>query len=421
MMIDFYEAFGNNADEDKSIPQEVLDELNKGLPGNLVYYQDENGRFRVVPKPDREDRRMRMTTQFDLDPEKDDLLINRLKIVPREKWTEYFYRAQKSVAVKNIKIGDDEQLIPIEQTVANPLTEEQITMRDCSMIPEKFPDATPMAFESEQGDRAVIHFQQQAYDSLSEIKFSNVDFPALKIDLYVYDPLVETPDENSKTNKDNKVSVTYSVTPTKAHSVSDAITALHIFKGLFEGTTKVNGEVMTSTSAQAQFDPKRIEDAMAFWTTAFKLEERLKVKFDPAADFPMEDVKFFYELDTCLNKKKQIVWKHPVDHFHINGYHPQVEESTMNAAVGKEKLYFRFIEGPIPCTLLGAEFDIYSFSEMTDLVMTNIEWDDEEKQNGEIYVADAPGKVWKLKRLYMTKEDAEKYGRNNVNNYEKHC
>lgn len=408
MMIDFYESFGNNADEDKSIPQEVLDELNKELPSNLVYLQDEKGRYHVVPKPGREIKTIRMNTQFDLDPEKDALLIQRLKTVPREKWTEYLYRAQKSFAVKNVKIGDDEQLIPLEETMGNPLTDEKNIVQECRMYPERFPDPIPMFFESEQGDKVVIKFQQQAYDSLTEIKFSNVDFQALKIDLYVYSPLVAESDEASKTNVYNRISVTYSVTPTNAPSTTVALSALRIFKGLFDGTTKVNGQVMISTSAQAKFDPQRVEDAMAFWTTAAKLEDKLGVKFDPKADFPMEDVKFFSELDVCLNEKKQIVWKHPFDHFHVDGYHPQGEKGTMDAVIGKEKLYFQFIEGPIPCTLLGAEFDIYSFSEMTDLVMTNIEWDDEEKQNGEIYVADAPGKVWELKRLYMTKEDADK-------------
>lgn len=408
MMIDFYEPFGNNADEDKAIPQEVLDELNKELPHNLVYIQDKNGRCYVVPRPDSEIKTIRMTTQIDLDPEKDTILIQRLKTVPREKWDEYLYRTQKSVAVKNVKIGDDENLIPLEQTMGNPLSDEQTTVKDCRMYPQGFPDPTSMVFESEQGDRVEIHFQQQAYDSLTEIKFSNIDYPALKIDLYLYNPLVEEADADSKTNAVNRISVTYSVTPTKASSVPAAIEALRIFKGLFEGTTKVNGQVIISTSARGKFDPQRVEDAIDFWTKASKLEDKLSVKFDPAADFPMEDVNFFSELDICLNKKKQIVWNHPFEHFHVNGYHPRDKEGTMDAVIGKEKLYFQFVEGPIPCTLLGAEFDIYSLSEMTDLVMTNIEWDDEERQNGEIYVADAPGKVWKLKRLYMTKEDVDK-------------
>lgn len=407
MMVDFYESFSNNADEDNEIPQEVLEELNKELPENLIYLQDENGRYHVVPRPDREIEVLKMTTNFDFDPEKDILLIERLKTIPRDKWAEYFYRTQKSVAIKNVKIGNEEQLIPLEQTIGHPLSEEKILIEECRMYPERFPDPTPMIFECEEGDKVSIYFQQVAYDSLNEIKIHNVDFPALNIELFIYSPLVEKNDEKAKTNKDNRVSVTYSVTPTKAPSTSTALLALRIFRGLFTGKTRVNGQTMSSASMQKKFDSQRVEEALLFWSTAAKLEEKLGVNFTPDADFPMEDVKFFSELDTCINKKKKIVWRHPFDHFHINGYQAKIENSTMDEVIGKNRLSFQFIEGPISCTLLGAEFEIYSFSEMEDLVITNIEWDDDEKQNGEIYVSDASEKIWTLKRLYMTKEDAE--------------
>ena len=39
MIVDFYEAFGNDAAETLTIPQEVLAELNKELPDNLTYFQ----------------------------------------------------------------------------------------------------------------------------------------------------------------------------------------------------------------------------------------------------------------------------------------------------------------------------------------------------------------------------------------------
>ena len=171
---------------------------------------------------------------------------------------------------------------------------------------------------------------------------------------------------------------------------------------------------MISAATQAKFDPQRVEDALQFWSTAVKLEKKLAVNFNPAADFPMEDVKFFSELDTCLNQKKKIVWKHPFDHFHISGYHSKKEGVTMESLIRKEKLSFRFFEGPITCTLLGTEFDIYSLTEMEELFVTNIEWDDEEKQSGELYVTDAPGKTWTLSRLYMTKEDAERVKKQTV-------
>ena len=170
MMTHFNEVFGDNADEDNEIPQEILEELNKELPKNLIYLKDEKGRYVIVPRPDREIKSMRMTTKFDLDPETDALLIEKLKSVPQEKWGEYLFRTQKSIAVKDIKIGDEEQLIPLEQTLTNPLSDESAIVKECRMYPEEFPKPTPMVFESEEGDKVYINFQQQACYEVTVVK-----------------------------------------------------------------------------------------------------------------------------------------------------------------------------------------------------------------------------------------------------------
>ena len=67
------------------------------------------------------------------------------------------------------------------------------------------------------------------------------------------------------------------------------------------------------------------------------------------------------------------------------------------------------MEGPIPATLLGAEFDLYSRTEMQDFIITNIEWDDEKKERAEVYISDVPDKQWRLTRLYMTEADMEEF------------
>ena len=185
MIVDFYEAFGNDAAETLTIPQEVLAELNKELPDNLTYFQNEQGSYIVVPKPERVGSPLCMTTNFDLNPDRDASLIDRLTTLPFEKWAKYLYRSQKSVAVKNIKIGNHEQLIDMEHTVGNPLADEPTKITNARMYPQKFPAPTVLCFECDTGEKAYISFQQQAYDSLTEIKFSNVDFPALKMDIYI--------------------------------------------------------------------------------------------------------------------------------------------------------------------------------------------------------------------------------------------
>lgn len=52
-----------------------------------------------------------------------------------------------------------------------------------------------------------------------------------------------------------------------------------------------------------------------------------------------------------------------------------------------------FFEGPINATLFGATFELYSETEMRDFIITSVEWDDESKMAGDLYIADeASGK-----------------------------
>lgn len=71
---------------------------------------------------------------------------------------------------------------------------------------------------------------------------------------------------------------------------------------------------------------------------------------------------------------------------------------------GKKVIDASFIEESIHATLLGAEFDVYSESRMSDFVITNIEWDEEKRTSGEVYISDSIDGIWKLSRKYMTKE-----------------
>lgn len=411
MMSDFYQVFGADADEDKQIPDEILEELNKDIPDNFMYIQNEEGECRMVPRQDQLGKPFKMTTQLDF--EKDTVLKERLKEIPQNKWAEYLYRIQRAVAVKNIKIGNEKQLISLENTIGNPLSEEKSTFMDCRMIPERFPDPIPLEFEIEHGENILIFFQQQIYDNFNEIKFSNVSFPALKIDIFVYNPLLEKRNGKANTDKRNPVKASYSVNPTKADTVADALKAIQIFSGLFSGTTKVNGQVMISEAAQAKFDSEKIEDALLFWTTALKLEQKLGVQFVPGAEFPMEDVRFFGELDMCFNEKKEIVWKHPFDHFRINDFEFTSDDIDNDNIIGKRPYFFEFLEGPMKATLLGTEFEIYSHTKMRDFLITNVQWDDNKKKAGEFYITDAIEKTWTLSRLYLTKDEVQTF-KNNV-------
>ena len=409
MIGDFFESFGKEKDEQRELPQEVVNALNENLPSNFEYIIDDSGSYRAVPRAEKVlSEGIKITTQIDFDqvPE----LKDKLMTIPRDKWDDYLYRTQTSIPIKSAQIGDENKRIPIELISADPLHSDGATFVDGVIHPYPFQE-TKMTFESPEGDVVQIRFQQQAYDSLTEIKFSNVDFSALKIELYQYSPLIDEVEEGAHTSQERQLTVTYSVTPSKALTVKDAVTSLHIFRGLFNGTTKVDGKLISPEGGKGDVDSARIEDALNMWETALKIEEKLGVSFEPDAEFPNEDVRFFAELQTCLLEGKAILWRHPFDHFHVGDFHPTEEGMVFEDFIGNEAIRYEFLEGPIPATLLGTEFNLYSRTVMKDFVITNIEWDDESHKGAEVYITDVPEKQWCLSRLYMTKKQAEEFSR----------
>lgn len=405
MIADFYDAFGKNTDIEKEIPEEILELLNKELPTNFIYMKDKNGNYRPVPYPGKKGIDFKLTAQFDLD----ESVRKRIEDLSLENCLKYFYRTQKIVPVKNLKIGDEKKVIPVEETLGNPLYGEKSVVTEAKMYPEKFPNPFQLIIESKENNKVSFLIQQQVYDSLAEIKFKNVNFPALNIEFYCYDPLTaDVCQENPVTSVDAPFRMTFSVQPSRAKTVKDVISALNIFKGLTDGTAKINSEIIKRKDEKSTLTPEQIDKALEFWSIALQLEEKLNVSFKPSADFRMEDERLFKELKSCLIDKKEIVWKHPFDHFHVRGYKPLERGCQFEDFIGKEGICYKFWEGPIVTSLLGAEFNIYSHSEIKDFIITNIEWDNANKEEAEVYISDPPGKVIVLSRLYVTEDEFNK-------------
>ena len=51
---------------------------------------------------------------------------------------------------------------------------------------------------------------------------------------------------------------------------------------------------------------------------------------------------------------------------------------------------------------LAQKFDLYSDTKLINMVITNIVWDNDNKNSGEVYVSDPIGSKWRLYRKYMT-------------------
>ena len=62
----FMDAFGQDAYRSGNISETVLNLLNSELTTNLMYFQDNDGRYMVVPRPEKLGDKLKLTTQLDL-------------------------------------------------------------------------------------------------------------------------------------------------------------------------------------------------------------------------------------------------------------------------------------------------------------------------------------------------------------------
>lgn len=410
MLGNFLQAFGKKNKDDFAVSQEIIDELNKQLPSNFTYIQDETGRFVIVPKVGDPGAPIDIRLTGAFDENEDPALMAQLDKIPKDKWLEYLYRCQKSVKVKNVRIGDDNKLIALEDTVGDPFMETHAVFRDLRLYPGQFEDEKiiKLNIETSTGEKYVLQLQQQAYDSLVEVKYGNVNFPAIKIEMYVYSPLGEgISDEKAVTSEATPMKATYTVKPKKAKTVKEAVQSLEVFRELFNGTLKSDGKTIDGEE-HADVDLQQIEEQLNIWTTLLRLEEALNVSFIPESEVTQADDIWISSLSTCILDGRELVWQHPLESFHIGSISADETKKKIDEMLLKKTSRMEFFEAPINLLLLGAEFTVYCHTILDGFSVTNIEWDDEEHSGATIYLADGADKVWTLSRKYMTESQMQR-------------
>lgn len=397
----FKQSFGKDVMEEWELPKEVLDALNQSLPAGITYKKNDAGEYlpTVVDFAN-----ISFETNCYFDREEDKQVIEKLKQIPKDSWPEYLHRIQQPIKIKEAMVGNEELMVPWAELHQNPLSDERVTISNGRLF-SRFASPVSVAIENPEGDRITVSIGQDKHDSFYETKFVNYDYPALKIEIYLYNPLDGITGEGENTSQEHPVKWRCSVVAKAAKSTGEALKALRIFRSLYNKSAIIQGvRGAVKTDFITTDEPKWLEDAIEFWEGADKLEELLGVRFDPASDFPEEDANSFEFLRQGLINKKRIVWRHPFEHFHVVGDPMAADEGDDD----NTQRIFRFLEGPLSFSILGADFEVYSITTMQDFIVTNIEWDDDSKQSGEVYLSDAPGKQWALARKYVTKKEASK-------------
>lgn len=189
-----------------------------------------------------------------------------------------------------------------------------------------------------------------------------------------------------------------------AKSSKDALAALRLLKGLYEGTATIKGEKKSFPKQDiSDIDMEDLTNKIALWTDICTLEKKLNVSFDPSAPMPQEDLEFLYQLRACLLCHKKIAWKHPFSKLHLTQTSQSIHE--IESLVGKDDISLNFDEGPISCTLLGTSFELYSKTELRHILITSIDWTDDNKSSADLYIADSSSRSWELLRAFVTTDE----------------
>ena len=78
----------------------------------------------------------------------------------------------------------------------------------------------------------TISIRRQPHPNFDEEVYANIDWPSIQIRIIL-----------TETNK-KEAKATFSITPQKANTVSDALSTIHFINGLSNGTIKINGKTL---------------------------------------------------------------------------------------------------------------------------------------------------------------------------------
>lgn len=422
----FNQAFGKT---EQSVPKEVVRELNKELPKGYKYVWD-NKLEQLIIRPAKSKQPFTYTIEFST--EENNLPAN----LSDTDLAEYIYRTQKTIKVKHVYAIDKNG--NKRDVYEDPITHKNVSDKSEFYIsPSPFPPAIGMVFTVEDGENIEVKIKRQPYESMNHILLENESPSGLKI-RWILSELKESNDQQRQQEGDSLPSATMTVTatPSKAKSVDDALNGLKILKAFATGNLYIDGHKSEDKQSEGKLDVNDINDKIDFWTTLKKLQEILNVKFDPGADYPVEDARFAYEIDQSLIENKEHVLTAPFEHFHIGemkfkkeqreaflAEHPEIKDKSddgkelsdndimlqdyENRLVGKANTSFTFVQD-VNCTLLGAKFQLSKATVLSNLVINRIV---PQEKGMELYIANGKESTdpWKMISKYtVTEEDATK-------------
>ena len=388
MLGNFYNTFKNN--DNYLLPQSVQDILSKEIPEDYGYvFSKELNRY--VAAPINKDEKQQVDISFDESQIAD--FPSWAKENP-DTMMEYLYRTQKKLKIAKAELrSKDGKLYPISILQKDPFSPQEQVVEEF-IFPSPFPEGKMVQFETESGKQKHITIRRVPYESRDFIKMSNIDFPALNLQVFI-------PDVGCK--ELGKMSI--SVTPNKAENAFDAVFSLELLKGYIEGSLKVNGVLIGKVlKNDPKFDENKMNERLKFWNDLYCLQQILGVKFDPQTPMDSSDLPTFSELTTIFIDDEDVQYSSPVEYITVNK--EAIEDQEFQRAAIKENngLAISYINGPNKIALMGAEFELYTTELMFGFKIDHVETEDE---MAKLYLVNFGREPWRLiKRHSLTREQA---------------
>ena len=395
MLAKFYDSLKKKEDN-KKLPKSVAKIINSNAPKGFSVYYDESLRHIIVAPSLQKNTSLKI--KFDIDPHELSDLPEWAK-KDNKSLMDYLYRTQSSLKVSNASIEtEDGKEIKFKDLIQDPLgVEQKIVNQKIEVFPDPFPKPEPINFQLKDGRVIPIYFKREPYDKNDQVKFHNISNKALDIILYISDGK----------NNTNLSTMQVTVKPQSARSVSEAAEALNFFKEYIDGTIKINGVKITKKFIDGKYyDLSGVNEQTEYWNNLKKLEDMLKVEFDPSKTLSQREYVLYNQLVYCLIENKVLELESPLRFITVSKEALQDHNFKENLKK-RNGLALAFITSNEKLSLLGINFTLASANVMKDIIFDKVE---ETREGGNIYIVGAhDNQTWFLYKKYVKpNESSEK-------------
>lgn len=385
MKVSFKNSFSSDFNNDfTNVPKDVIKAINETLPSGLEYTEfiDNDGGKKYKIKA----TGVKQSGSFSIAPETLNQLPDDIKKSPNL-ILDYLYRTQKPVEVTSVKVGNEENSIPIEFIDDDYLSPSH-RIGKVILLPTKFPLIEPLKMSVDSYELS-INVERVPYDNMHSIKIESSSDSVIKL-------IIICPDNISE---NNPLKISCTVYPKKAKTINEVISALNIYKGYINGKLMINGARISKPYAtQTSISVNEIDKELQVWNTFEKLEKILSIHILPNTDFSLLDQKLFNELSHCLIEKKPLIYIRPFNSFQIL----TSEKESLSEILREERSAISFIEKN-ELSFMGNKIVVFSASVLMNFRIKEIS--DNNDGNSTVYIEGDPIEEYKLYKYYVTTEE----------------